>query len=386
MRALSTAQGLSGNVYQSLMLRSADEPFTLYGLIAQSIETDAAREHVVFRLNPLARFSDGGAITAEDVAFTFALLKEKGRPQQRAALSLVKKIETPNPLTIRCDLTGANDRELPLTLALMPVLSHVHTDAAHFEEQTLQIPVSSGPYVVAEVKPGERLVLKRDPNYWARDLPIMKGLYNFDEIQIDYYRDATAMFEAFKAGLYDFRIETNPTRWISGYDFPRSARRADRQAIGAQRPAQGDGRVRLQHAPPGLRRRAGARGAGDDVRFRMDQRQSLRRRLSPFEEFFRRQRTGVGRTARFAGRARPPRSVPRRGARRRDGGTMGAAGLRRLGPRPGARAPRPRTSFAKAGYVLRTARSPIPRAKASPSKSWSRIARRSVSPRLSLKI
>jgi peptide/nickel transport system substrate-binding protein len=220
VRALSTAQGLSGNVYQTLMTRSADEPFTLYGLIAQSIETNAARDFVVFHLDPRAKFSDGGPLTSQDVAFTFNLLKEKGRPQQRAALNLVRSVETPDPLTVRCDLAGANDRELPMILALMPVLSRLHTDADHFDEQTLQIPVSSGPYVVAEVKPGERLVLRRDPHYWGRDLPINRGLYNFDEIRIDYYRDATAMFEAFKAGLYDFRIETDPTRWRDGYDFP----------------------------------------------------------------------------------------------------------------------------------------------------------------------
>jgi peptide/nickel transport system substrate-binding protein len=220
VRALSTAQGLAGDVYQTLMTRSADEPFTLYGLIAQTIETNEARDHVVFHLDPRARFSDGGAITSADVAFTFNLLKEKGRPQQRAALGLIKGLETPDPLTVRCDLTGAGDRELPMILALMPVLSRAHTDAEHFDEQTLQTPISSGPYLVAEVKPGERLVLKRNPDYWARDLPITRGLYNFDEIRIDYYRDATAMFEAFKAGLYDFRIEPDPTRWRSGYDFP----------------------------------------------------------------------------------------------------------------------------------------------------------------------
>jgi peptide/nickel transport system substrate-binding protein len=220
VRALSTAQGLIGNVYQSLMTRSLDEPFTLYGLIAQSIETDDARDRVVFHLNPNAHFSDGGKITSADVLFTFNLLKEKGRPQQRAAYSLVKSVEAPDDLTLRYDLSDIGDRELPLTLALMPVLSKAHTDAAHFDEQTLQIPVSSGPYIIAEVKPGERIVLKRDPNYWARDLPIMRGLYNFDEIRIDYYREATAMFEAFKAGLYDFRVEDDPTRWLSGYDFP----------------------------------------------------------------------------------------------------------------------------------------------------------------------
>ena len=220
VKALSTAQGLIGNVYQSLMTRSADEPFTLYGLVAKSIETNAARDKVVFHLDPAARFSDGTPITSADVVFTFNLLKAKGRPQQRAAFSLVKSIDAPDDRTISYDLSGANDRELPLTLAIMPVLSRAHTDAEHFEDQTLQIPVGSGPYRVAEVKPGERLLLERDPNYWAKDLPVSRGLYNFDSIRIDYYRDATAMFEAFKAGLIDYRVEDDTNRWRAEYDFP----------------------------------------------------------------------------------------------------------------------------------------------------------------------
>src|SRR6516162_8010956 len=161
VKALSTAQGLIGNVYQSLMFRSPDEPFTLYGLVAKSLETDEARDRLVFHLNPAAHFSDGAPITSGDVLFAFNLLKAKGRPQQRAAYSLVKSIDAPNDLTVRFDLSGANDRELPLILALMPVLSRAHTDAEHFEDQTLQIPIASGPYRVAEVKPGERLVLRR---------------------------------------------------------------------------------------------------------------------------------------------------------------------------------------------------------------------------------
>jgi peptide/nickel transport system substrate-binding protein len=219
VKALSTAQGLIGNVYQSLMTRSADEPFTLYGLIAKSVETSATRDKVVFHLDPAAKFSDGTPITSADVVFTFNLLKAKGRPQQRAAFSLVKSIDAPDDWTVAYDLFGANDRELPLTLAIMPVLSRAHTDAEHFEDQTLQIPVGSGPYRVAAVKPGERLVLSRDPNYWAKDLPISRGLYNFDRIRIDYYRDATAMFEAFKAGLIDFRLEDDPNRWRNEYNF-----------------------------------------------------------------------------------------------------------------------------------------------------------------------
>jgi peptide/nickel transport system substrate-binding protein len=236
IKALSTAQGLIGNVYQSLMTRSADEPFTLYGLIAESVETDDARDFVTFHLDPKAHFSDGAPITADDVLFTFRLLKSKGRPLQRSAYALVKAADAPDPHTVRFDLAGADDRELPLTLALMPVLSPAHTDAEHFEDQTLTIPVASGPYLVAEVRPGQRLVLRRDPNYWARGLPISRGLYNFDEIRIDYYRDAAAMFEAFKAGLYDFRIEDDATRWLTGYDFP----------------ALRDGRVVKQAIPNGL--------------------------------------------------------------------------------------------------------------------------------------
>ncbi len=220
VKALSTAQGLIGNVYQSLMVRSSDEPFTLYGLIAKSLQTNAARDRLVFHLDPAAHFSDGAPITSADVLFTFNLLKAKGRPQQRAAYSLVKSVDAPDDLTVRFDLSGANDRELPLTLAIMPVLSRAHTDPAHFEDQTLQIPVGSGPYRVAEVTPGERLVLQRDADYWGRDLPVSRGLYNFDTIRIDYYRDATAMFEAFKAGLIDYRVEDDVARWRSEYDFP----------------------------------------------------------------------------------------------------------------------------------------------------------------------
>lgn len=220
LKAGSTAQGLHGNIFQPLMMRSLDEPFTLYGLIAKTIETDADRTWVVFRLDPRAHFSDGAPITSADVRFTFELLKKHGRPQHRAAYRLVKSIETPDPLTVRYDLTGANDRELPLTLAMMSVLPKHATNVENFDNASLDIPVGSGPYVIKEVRPGEFLRLERDPDYWAKDLPINRGLYNFDEIRIEYFRDATSFYEAFKAGLIDYREETNPTRWLTGYDFP----------------------------------------------------------------------------------------------------------------------------------------------------------------------
>ena len=220
LKAGSAAQGLTGNIYQTLMARSADEPFTLYGLIAQTIETDAARSYVTFRLNPAARFSDGKPVTTEDIRFTFELLRQRGRPQQRVAFSMVKSVETPDALTIRYDLTGVGDREMPLTLALMPVLPKHRVDPAKFDETTLEPPVGTGPYIIADVKPGESLILKRNPDYWAKNLPLHRGMYNFDEIRIEYFRDANSLFEAFKGGLVDFRDETDPTRWLTGYDFP----------------------------------------------------------------------------------------------------------------------------------------------------------------------
>lgn len=236
VKAGSTSQGLNGNVFQTLMARSLDEPFTLYGLIAESIETDEARSYVVFRLNPLAKFSDGQPVTADDVLFTFELLRTKGRPQQRAAYGQVKAAEKLGERAVRYDLTGIGDREMPLTLALMPVLAKHKVDPETFADTTLIPPTGTGPYVIAEVHPGERLLLKRNPDYWGRDLPLHRGLYNFDEIRVDYYRDANALFEAFKAGLVDWRLETDPTRWARGYDFP----------------AMREGRVKRESVPFGL--------------------------------------------------------------------------------------------------------------------------------------
>ncbi|MDE3174496.1 MAG: ABC transporter substrate-binding protein [Pseudomonadota bacterium] len=220
VKALSSAEGLSGHVFETLMARSHDEPFTLYGLVAQSIETDAARGLATFRLNPAAHFSDGSPITSADVRFSFELLRTHGRPPQRAAFALVKSVSTPDPLTIRFDLTGAGDRELPLILALLPVLSRAHTDVARFDDATLDIPLGSGPYRVESVDPGRRIVYRRDPNYWGRDLPASRGLYNFDSIVIDYFRDDASLFAAFQAGLYDVRFEGDAVRWARDYDFP----------------------------------------------------------------------------------------------------------------------------------------------------------------------
>jgi peptide/nickel transport system substrate-binding protein len=208
-----------GYVTESLMARGENEPFTLYGLIAKTVETDDERTFVTFRLDPRARFSDGKPITAEDVLFSWALLRDHGRPNHRQYYAKVAKAEALDPLTVRFDLAGANDRELPLILGLMPVLPKHAIDVATFEETSLTPILGSGPYRVTAVKPGASITFTRNPDYWGKDLPINRGLFNFDEIRFDYFREANGYFEAFKRALYDYRVETEPLRWHEGYDF-----------------------------------------------------------------------------------------------------------------------------------------------------------------------
>jgi peptide/nickel transport system substrate-binding protein len=218
VRGLAVQQ-VRGFVIESLMARGNDEAFTLYGLLAQRVETDDTRSYVTFHLDPRARFSDGKPVLAEDVLFSWALLRDKGRPNHRQYYSKVAKTEATDPLTVRFDLAGANDRELPLILGLMPVLPKHAVDVATFEETSMTAPVGSGPYRITTVKPGASVTLTRNPDYWGRDLPVNRGLWNFDEIRLDFYREANGAFEAFKRGLYDFRVETEPLRWHDGYDF-----------------------------------------------------------------------------------------------------------------------------------------------------------------------
>jgi peptide/nickel transport system substrate-binding protein len=219
VRGLAVPQ-IRGFVVESLMARGNDEAFTLYGLLARSVETDDARSYVTFRLDPRARFSDGKPVTADDVLFSWKLLRDKGRPNYRAYYAKVAKAETPDPLTVRFDFGGTLDRELPLILGLMPILPRHAVDAATFEETSMTAPLGSGPYRVTKVNPGASVTLTRNPDYWGRDLPINRGLWNFDEIRLDFFREANGYFEAFKRGLYDFRVEREPLRWHEGYDFP----------------------------------------------------------------------------------------------------------------------------------------------------------------------
>jgi peptide/nickel transport system substrate-binding protein len=211
---------IRGYIVESLMARGFDEPFTLYGLVATTVETDPQRSYVTFRLNPAARFSDGAPVTAEDIVFSWQLMRDKGRPNHRTYYAKVVKAEIIGERTVRFDLSGSDDRELPLILGLMPVLAKHAVMLDTFEETSFQAPLGSGPYVVTDVDPGKSVTFKRNPNYWGRNLPINRGLWNFDEIRYDYYREANSHLEAFKRGLYDVRTEHDPTRWQTAYTFP----------------------------------------------------------------------------------------------------------------------------------------------------------------------
>jgi peptide/nickel transport system substrate-binding protein len=206
-------------VWQPLMMRSLDEPFSLYGLLASRVQMPPDRSYIAFELHENARFSDGKPVTVQDVAHSYELLKAKGKPFYRTAYSKIAKVSVEGR-RIRFDMKTTEDRELPLLMATMPIFAKHATPLETFEETTFTPPIGSGPYRVEEVKAGERIRLVRDVNFWAKDVPVVRGLYNFDEIRYDFYRDSNTLFEAFKSGLYDLRLENDPSRWRTGYDIP----------------------------------------------------------------------------------------------------------------------------------------------------------------------
>jgi peptide/nickel transport system substrate-binding protein len=208
------------NVWEALLTRNRAEPFTLYGLIAESVDTPGDRAWVEFTLRPEAKFADGDPIDVEDVQFTVDLLREKGRPTYRNMLGRVASVEKTGDRTVRFVFSGERDRELPLLIGLMPILPKHAIDPATFDQTSLTPPLGSGAYAVAEVDPGRSVTLRRRDDYWGKDLAIKRGIDNFDEIRVEYYRDSNVYFDAFKKGLFDVLPESDPTRWSTGYDFP----------------------------------------------------------------------------------------------------------------------------------------------------------------------
>lgn len=220
-RGLFSDGDLGNLVYETLMFRSRDEPFTLYGLLAEKVAIDPDRTWIEFTLNPHAKWSDGQPVTVEDVIFTYDILTEKGRPPYSSRMSRIDRIEKTGEHSVRFIFNDLADREFPLLLAgSMPVLPKHAIDRATFGNSTLTPPVGSGPYLVDRVQPGERIVYRRNPDYWGKDLPIRRGFDNFDSLTVEYFRNETALFESFKKGLLDVFIEGNPTRWQKSYNFP----------------------------------------------------------------------------------------------------------------------------------------------------------------------
>ena len=207
-------------VFEPLMQRSYDEAFTMYGHIAEKVETDPDRTWVEFTLNPLAKWSDGEPITPEDVIFSYETYTAKGRPPYNSRMNRVEKLEKTGDNTVRFTFNDKADREFPLIIALTPIIPKHATDAENFDKTTLTPLIGSGPYVVDKVSPGERISFKRNPDYWGKDLPEKKGFDNYDTVTIDYFRDNTSRFEAFKKGLCDVMPEEDPARWDQAYDFP----------------------------------------------------------------------------------------------------------------------------------------------------------------------
>jgi microcin C transport system substrate-binding protein len=213
------AQGLD-LLFDSLMVRANDEPDAVYGLVAKSALIAPDRRAVTFELRPEARFADGSDLTAEDVVFSFETLKAKGHPQYRISLRDVIKAEAIGKTAVRFEFKGENLRDLPLIVATLPILSKAYYAVRNFEETTLEPPLGSGPYVLSDFKPGTFTTFKRRENYWAKNLPVNRGRYNFDEVRFEYFRDRTAQLEALKAGTYDLREEFTAKDWATAYDIP----------------------------------------------------------------------------------------------------------------------------------------------------------------------
>ncbi|MEO1106559.1 MAG: extracellular solute-binding protein [Pseudomonadota bacterium] len=212
--------------HESLMGRSWDEPFTLYGLLAESVETAPDRSWVEFTLREEAAFSDGTPVTVEDVIWSFQTLGTEGHLRYRGLWSKIDSIEATGPRTVRVSFNEP-DRELALIAGLRPILKKAQWEGKSFADAPLQdIPIGTGPYVIDDFEAGRYVNLRRNPDYWGADIPFRRGTMNLDEMRIEFYGDGTVAFEAFKAGELSAVREFNADKWNTQYDFP-AVRRGD---------------------------------------------------------------------------------------------------------------------------------------------------------------
>ncbi len=213
------AQGLAF-LFDSLMTRALDEPDAVYGLVASSAEVTPDGKSVVFHMRPEAKFADGSPVTAEDAAFSFETLKEKGHPSLAIPLRDVVKAEALDPHTVRYTFEGDLTRDLPRIVATLPLLSKAYYTEHPFKQTSLDRPLGSGPYKIADFKPGTNVTYKRRPDYWAKDLNVNRGRFNFDELRYEYYRDRTLELEGLLSGIFDLREEFTSVNWATSYNVP----------------------------------------------------------------------------------------------------------------------------------------------------------------------
>lgn len=216
----STPWQLRFLAYESLMGRSYDEPFTLYGLLAESIETGPNREWVEFTLRPEAKFSDGTPVTVDDVLWSYETLGTVGHPRYHGTWEKVATAEQTGPRSVKFTF-NVEDRELALIMGMRPILQKAQWEGKDFAESGLDmIPITTAPYVIDDFEAGRFVSLKRNPDYWGKDVPFNRGQNNLDEIRLEFFGDGNAMFEAFKAGIVTTNRETNAAKWDTNYDFP----------------------------------------------------------------------------------------------------------------------------------------------------------------------
>ncbi|PBB24264.1 MULTISPECIES: extracellular solute-binding protein [unclassified Mesorhizobium] len=221
----TTARGMMdltyGNlVFEPLMQRNYDEPFSLYGLLADSADMDSERKSIEFHLNPNAKWSDGEPVTPEDVLFTYDVFTDKGRPPYNARMSLIAKLEKTGDHSVRFTFNDKANRETPMIIALTPILPKHAFDKETFDKTTLKPLIGSGPYTIAQVAPGQRIVFKRNPDYWGKDVPAKRGFDNYEQITIEYFLNANAKLEAFKKGLCAIDDDGDPVKRERDLDFP----------------------------------------------------------------------------------------------------------------------------------------------------------------------